>query len=335
MTAVTPDVDSPFADAIKQRLTELESVLVRDAQADTDYVTEAATHIIEAGGKRFRPLLVFLAAHVGHSETDYAPGSDANLRLLWAAEVMELTHVASLYHDDVMDEAQTRRGVPSPNQRWSNTVAILVGDFLFSRASSRVAMLGTDYVKLQADTFARLVQGQIAETRPVPGADPMQHYLQVISGKTSSLIAASCVFGGMVAGLNQEQLSALSCYGEEIGTVFQLSDDLIDVTCDNTGKTPGTDLREGVWTLPTLMLRQAAREQDGRLLSLLEQDLSADEGKLAEALQLLRANPIIAEARTEISRRAEVARGYLAVLPDGEAKEGLSALCDQVVSRSS
>lgn len=334
MTAVSTDVDSPFADAVKERLTELESALRADAQAETDYVTHAATHIIEAGGKRFRPLLVFLAAHVGQADNAYAAGTEANQRLIWAAEVMELTHVASLYHDDVMDEAETRRGAPAANRRWSNTVAILVGDFLFSRASSRVAELGPEYVKLQADTFARLVQGQIAETHPAEGVDPMAHYLHVISGKTSSLIAASCVFGGMVAGLPADQLAALAQYGEEIGTVFQLSDDLIDVTSDSTGKTPGTDIREGVWTLPTLMLRDANRPEDARLLELLGQDLALDDAAHAEALSLLRANPIIEQARAEITRRAEAARAFLAPLPDGEAKEGLSALCDQVVSRS-
>lgn len=335
MSAVLPDVDPVFADAVQQRLTEIEEALRVSAIADTQYVTEAATHIIEAGGKRFRPLLVISAAHLGHDPERYTPGTEEHRRLVAAAEVMELTHVASLYHDDVMDEAETRRGVPSANRNWGNTVAILVGDFLFSRASSKVAILGPDYVQLQADTFARLVQGQIAETRGVGDEDPMAHYLHVISGKTSSLIATSAVFGGMVAGLTPEQLEALSLFGEEIGTVFQLSDDLIDVTSDTTGKTPGTDIREGVWTLPTLMLKAANRPEDAELLGLLEENLSLDETMHARALELLRANRIIDEAKAEIHRRAAVARGHLASLPGGPAKDALAELCTRVVTRAS
>ncbi|NNG18003.1 polyprenyl synthetase family protein [Naumannella sp. ID2617S] len=290
-------------------------------------VTEAAQHIIAAGGKRFRPLLVVLASHFGGPV-------DAD-DLTRAALVVELTHVASLYHDDVMDDADLRRGAQSANRRWQNSVAIMVGDFLFARASSTVAELGTEYVALQAQTFARLVQGQIAETVGPGGEDdPLQHYLQVVADKTGSLIATSAVFGGMVSGASGEVLGALERFGEEIGVVFQLSDDIIDITSEETGKTPGTDLREGVPTLPTLLALRSEDPQHARLSELIRSDLSDDE-TLAEAIGLLRAHPAIEESRAEVRRRAEVARGFLAPLPDGPAKDALNALCDQVVTRSS
>ncbi len=320
------ELPGEFTERVNGLLELVEERLGTAAQADTDFVTEAAQHTIRAGGKRFRPLLVVLASLLGSSSP-----TDSVVR---AALVMELTHVASLYHDDVMDEAELRRGVQSANLRWDNTVAILVGDFLFSRASSIVAGLGTEYVKLQADTFARLVQGQIAETRgPRDGADPLEHYLAVLADKTGSLIAASALFGGMVAGLGETELAALAAYGEEIGVVFQLSDDIIDIASDSSGKTPGTDLRAGVPTLPTLLARRSSDPADARLLALLDSDLS-DDADLAEALRLMRAHPAIAEARDEIGRRAEVARAHLAPLPEGPARDALAALCDGVISRS-
>jgi len=321
------DLDEVFTARVNGLLDDIEERLAEAAVADTDFVTIAAQHTIRAGGKRFRPLLVVLAGLLA-DETD----EDALVR---AALVMELTHVASLYHDDVMDEAELRRGAPTANLRWNNTVAILVGDFLFSRASSIVASLGTEYVELQAATFARLVQGQIAETRgPLDGEDLLDHYLRVLEDKTGSLIAASAIFGGMVAGVGKPVLDALAAYGEEIGVVFQLSDDIIDIASDSSGKTPGTDLRAGVPTLPILLARRSTDPSDARLLALLDADLSAD-AELTEALGLMRAHPAMAEAREEILRRAEVARGHLAPLPEGAAKQALAALCDGVISRSS
>ena len=326
MTSLNVDVDPAFEAVVRDRLDAVETRLKDTAAAQTAFTTDAAQHLLAAGGKRFRPLLVVLASQL-------YPGAEASA-IDRAAVVMELTHVASLYHDDVMDEAEMRRGVPSANSRWDNTVAIMVGDFLFSRASSTVATLGTDYVLLQAETFARLVQGQIVETRG-PGAedDPLEHYLEVVADKTGSLIAASTVFGGMVCGAPQEVLDALAAYGEEIGVVFQLSDDLIDIASDTSGKTPGTDLREGVPTLPVLMLRASAGPDDARLLELTSRPIT-DEDEVAEALAALRAHPVLEEARAEVERRAEVARGYLSRLPEGPARDALSALCDQVVSRS-
>ena len=326
MTAPQYEVDPEFSASVTERLAAIEARLTDAARAETEFVTEAASHIIAAGGKRFRPLLVVLASKL-------LRGADAD-RVDRAAVVMELTHVASLYHDDVMDEAEVRRAAPSANARWDNTVAILVGDFLFSKASSTVATLGPEYVLLQAETFARLVQGQIAETRgPLPGSDRLEHYLNVVADKTGSLIAASARFGGMVCGASVDIQDALARYGEEIGVVFQLSDDILDIASDTSGKRPGTDLREGVLTLPTLMVAASTDPADARLRDLVSRPLT-DEDEVAEALALLRAHPLLQAARDEIARRAEVARGYLAPLPEGDAKDALAALCDQVVSRS-
>ncbi|HMR50081.1 MAG TPA: polyprenyl synthetase family protein [Arachnia sp.] len=309
-------------------LEAFEEQLLKASQADSEFVSEAATHIISAGGKRFRPMLVFLAAEMG--ERPYQTHD-----LMRAAMVMELTHVASLYHDDVMDEADVRRGTPSANRYFGNSVAILVGDFLFAQASKIVALLGVPYIVLQAETFARLVQGQIAETRgPGPDDDPLDHYLQVIADKTGSLIAASAQFGGMVAGASDEVRAALAAYGEEVGLVFQLSDDLLDILSDDSGKTPGTDLREGVPTLPVLMLRDSDDPADRELLTRVEGDLS-DDAVLAEVLRDLRAHSVIERARAEVRRRADIAKAHLEPLADGEAKEALLSVPDMLVDRMS
>ena len=318
--------DAPLDEHLSVLLDQFEERLVDVAVASSPFVTEASRHIISAGGKRFRPLLVFLASRFGGQVDDED--------LMRAALVMELTHVASLYHDDVMDVADLRRGAPSANRLWGNSVAILVGDFLFARASTTVAELGVEYVHLQAETFARLVQGQIAETKgPGEHDDPLRHYLDVIADKTGSLIAASARFGGMVSGASPEVLDALTAFGEEVGLVFQLSDDLIDITSESTGKTPGTDLREGVPTLPVLMLRADADPADADLLALIGGDLSSDES-LASALSALRAHPVMGRALEEVKRRAELARAHLAPLPAGDAKEALLKVCTDLVERT-
>lgn len=324
---MSQNVSNEFTDNVTAKLALVEEELSRQAGADTPFVTEAANHIISAGGKRFRPLLVTLCSQFGKPVAD--------VDLVRAAVVMELTHVASLYHDDVMDEASMRRGAESANSRWGNSVAIMVGDFLFARASETVAKLGTEYVALQARTFSRLVQGQIAETRgPQPDEDPLEHYLQVVSDKTASLISAAAVFGAMVSDASAEIVESLREFGEQIGSVFQLSDDIIDITSTRTGKTPGTDLREGVATLPTLMLQASTDPADDELKDLLTADLM-DQHNLDRALAGLRASHVIDEARAEVQRRADLARGHLAILPAGDARTALETLCDEVVSRSS
>ena len=317
--------DDVFAASVRTQLDVVETALQEAAQARTPTVTQAARHVIAAGGKRFRPLLVVLASHFGSASR---PDD-----IVKAAVVVELTHVASLYHDDVMDEAQVRRGSDSANARWGNTIAILVGDFLFAKASDIVSELGPEFVRLQARTFFRLVQGQIAETiGPGPEQDPLEHYLQVVADKTGSLIATSALFGSKITGAEPSVQQTLRRFGEEIGIVFQLSDDIIDVTSDETGKTPGTDLREGIPTLPTLLARRSTDPADARLLELLNSDLH-DDAALDEALRLLRGHLSIEQARAEVRRRAESGRALLESLPAGPARDALHELCDTVVTR--
>lgn len=318
--------DERFVDLIADHLAVIEDRLMQAASSGNPFLNDAAKHVVSAGGKRFRPALVITAAQFGEE-----PDPEDLVR---AALVMELTHVGSLYHDDVMDEAEIRRGRESANRAFGNSIAILVGDFLFAQASQEVAKLGPAYVDLQARTFAELVEGQIAETvGPGPDDDPIEHHLHVLAGKTASLIKASALFGGMVGGASPEVLDALGRYGFEIGMLFQLSDDLIDVVSDSTGKTPGTDLREGIPTLPTLLLRASDDPADKRLVELIDAGLD-DDADLAKALAGLRASSVIGQVRAEIGRRAAEALALLAPLPEGAAKRALARLCDEVITRS-
>lgn len=317
--------DEIFEASVRSQLELIDAALLRAAEADSEMVTEAAQHIIAAGGKRFRPLLVVLGSYLGPRE--------ATEDVVKAAVVVELTHVASLYHDDVMDEAGIRRGSPSANSRWGNTVAILVGDLLFARASDIVCDLGPEFVRLQARTFSRLVQGQIAETVGPSDTDPLDHYLQVVADKTGSLIATSALFGSKISNAAPQLQRVMAEFGEQIGIVFQLSDDIIDITSDQTGKTPGTDLREGIPTLPTLLARRSDDPADVRLLQLLDSDLH-DDGALHEVLDLLRRHPCIDQAREEVRRRADAARALLDPLPLGPARDALDDLCTTVVTRT-
>jgi heptaprenyl diphosphate synthase len=317
--------DEIFEASLRSQLELIDAALLRAAEADSEMVTEAAQHIIAAGGKRFRPLLVVLGSYLGPRE--------ATEDVVKAAVVVELTHVASLYHDDVMDEAGIRRGSPSANSRWGNTVAILVGDLLFARASDIVCDLGPEFVRLQARTFSRLVQGQIAETVGPSDTDPLDHYLQVVADKTGSLIATSALFGSKISNAAPQLQRVMAEFGEQIGIVFQLSDDIIDITSDETGKTPGTDLREGIPTLPTLLARRSNDTADVRLLQLLDSDLH-DDSALHEVLDLLRRHRCIDQAREEVRRRADAARALLDPLPLGPARDALDDLCTTVVTRT-
>ncbi|KAB1153040.1 polyprenyl synthetase family protein [Micromonospora sp. DSM 115977] len=309
----------------------VESELRASVASADPFVTEAARHLVEAGGKRFRPLLVALGAQFG---------DPTGPQVVPAAVVMELTHLATLYHDDVMDEAAVRRGAPSANSRWTNSVAILVGDYLFARAADIAADLGIEAVRLQARTFARLVHGQIAETvGPRPGDDPVAHYLDVIAGKTGSLIATSARFGGMFGGAAPEHTEALAGYGETIGVAFQLSDDLLDIASESveSGKTPGTDLREGVPTLPVLYALGSddADAASVRLREILATGPLTDDDLHAEALGLLRESPALKRARETVRSYAEDAREQLSPLPQGPARRALESLCDYIADRTS
>jgi heptaprenyl diphosphate synthase len=316
---------------VQAGLAAVEEGLLEATKSEVPFITEAAQHLVRAGGKRFRPLLVMLAAQFGDP---YAPG------VVPSAVVVELTHLATLYHDDVMDEAAVRRGVASANTRWGNSVAVLTGDFLFARASQILADLGPEAVRVQALAFERLVTGQILETAgPQDGRDPVDHYLDVLSGKTGSLVAVSCRFGAMMSGADETVVDVLTQYGERLGVAFQLADDVLDIASDSheSGKTPGTDLREGIATLPVLRLRERAARlglaEDVALCELLDSDLS-DDVRHAEALAALRTHPALEQARRDTVRYAEEARAALAPLRDCDAKAALLQLCDAVVHRA-
>ena len=323
-----PVTDEALQSRLRDRMALVEQALAGHVRSRAPFVTSAASHLMEAGGKRFRPLLVLLAAETG----DRADSDE----VITAACVVELTHLASLYHDDVMDEAELRRGAVSANARWDNHVAILTGDFLFSKSSELTAELGPDAVRIQARTFTRLVEGQILETvKPGPGEDALAHHLDVVAGKTGSLIATSARYGARFGGASREVEEALTTYGEMVGTAFQISDDILDIAsdADESGKTPGTDLREGVPTLPVLMARASGDPADARLHELLDADL-ADDSLHAEALGLLRKHPAMDEARAYVVARAQEAKSLLRALPHGPVREALEAFADIVAVRS-
>ena len=318
--------------SMRGRLDAVESALHEAVRSNDTFVGDAASYLVDAGGKRFRPLVSMLAAHFGDA---------ARPEIVSAAVVVELTHLATLYHDDVMDEARVRRGAVSANARWDNTVAILTGDFLFSRASNILADLGPWAVRLQARTFERLVTGQIRETvGPADGADPIEHYLQVLADKTGSLIATAAEFGAHFAGVDDAVIDVLRRFGEQIGVAFQISDDILDIASESaeSGKTPGTDLREGVATLPVLYALRApsdgttdaARE---RLRTLVAKPI-VDDAEHAEALTLLRASDALDEARATLTTYAEGARAMLAELPALPVRAAFAALVDTVTVRT-
>jgi heptaprenyl diphosphate synthase len=320
--------DDALAVATTADLARVEALLHRSVASDYQFVTDTSLHLIDAGGKRFRPLFTLLSAHVGpHPDTD---------EVITAGAVVELIHLATLYHDDVMDSATMRRGAQSANARWDNTVAILTGDFLFAHASRLVADLGPDAVRIIAETFAELVTGQMRETRgPRPDEDPVHHYLTVIAEKTGSLIATAGRYGGMFSGCPPEQVEALRRFGATIGTAFQISDDIIDIASpsDSSGKTPGTDLREGVHTLPMLYAMRRTGPDADRLRSLLARPIS-DDAEVAEALDLLRNGSGLAQARAVLAEHAGKARAELATLPSCPATDALAALTTYVVDRT-
>jgi len=309
-------------------LVRVESALAAAVGSEHPFVREAAGHLMSAGGKRFRPMLALLAAQLGDPT---AP------EVTRAAVVCELTHLATLYHDDVMDEAAVRRGAPSANSRWTNSIAILTGDLLFARASDLLADLGPDAVRIQAQTFERLVTGQIKETVGAqPGEDPIDHYLGVLADKTGSLVATSARFGASFAGVEASLVEALTAFGEEVGVAFQISDDLLDIVSQGgaSGKSPGTDLREGIATLPALFALAGDDPDEGRLRELVAAPIS-DDADHAEALALLRSSRSLARANEVLAEYADRARARLDGVPAGDVRDALSALCDYVVTRTS
>jgi len=256
-----PNLDKALETSLLADMARVEELMRLHIKGDYPLVIETSRHLVEAGGKRLRPLLTLLAAQFGNP---------TNYDIIKAAVCCELTHLATLYHDDVMDDAVLRRGVISANKKWDNAVAILTGDYLFSKVSDMLADIGPEAVKLQAKTFERLVIGQIKETQgKSEGLTQIEHYMKVVADKTGSLIATSARFGALLSGASAQTVEALTKFGEKIGVAFQVADDLLDVTSDETasGKTPGTDLREGVPTLVTLYVIAANNPADKDLIA--------------------------------------------------------------------
>ena len=312
---------------LKASMKQVEDLLFSHIQGDYPLVEETSRHLVAAGGKRLRPLLTILASHYGDKN---------KFGIIESAAVCELTHVATLYHDDVMDEAPLRRGVESANNRWGNTVAILTGDYLFAKVSALLADIGPEAVRLQASTFERLVIGQIMETQgPQNGQEPLAHYMQVVADKTGSLISASARFGAMVSGAPDEVKETLTIFGEKIGIAFQLADDIIDIASESheSGKTPGTDLREGIPTLVTLNVMNSTNPADRELIKLLKAPIK-DEAVVSEVLKTLRTHDALGQSREQLMDIARDARAALGPLPVNDVTGALFSLCDAIIDRS-
>ena len=319
--------DAAFAADVRDGVARIEDLMATELGKADELMSEAVQHLFQAGGKRFRPLFTVLSAQLG-------PEPDA-WQVTVGGAVIELVHLATLYPDDVMDDAGVRRGAPSANARWSNNIAILAGDYLFATASRLVSRLGPEAVRVIADTFALLVTGQMRETRGVAeGVDEVEHYLKVVYEKTACLIAASGRFGATFSGAGEEQIERLSRLGGIVGTAFQISDDIIDINSDpdESGKLPGTDLREGVHTLPVLYALREPGPDGNRLRQLLKGPVDNDED-VAEALRLLRKSPGMAQAKDTVARYAAQARDELANLPAGPGRQALATLVDYTVNR--
>lgn len=322
--------DAAFAATVRDGMANIELLMDTELRSADEIMTDSLMHLFKAGGKRFRPLFTVLSAQIG-------PNPDAP-EVTIAGAVIELVHLATLYHDDVMDEAEVRRGAQAANVRWSNNVAILAGDYLFATASRLVSRLVPQAVRLIADTFAQLVTGQMRETRGMYkqalGADPIEHYLKVVYEKTACLIGAAGEFGAMFSGADDEQVARLARLGGIVGTAFQISDDIIDIDSDSceSGKVPGTDIREGVNTLPMVYALQQPGPDGDRLRELLSGPVKDDDA-VTEALTLLRASPGMAQAKDFLAQYATKAHHELGLLPDVPGRRALQTLVDFTISR--
>ncbi len=314
----------PFALPIQEEdLAQLEQCLRESVLGDDAFLNEVASHLIQAGGKRLRPSLAIAASYLRAGET--------TAEILLGGVSVELVHLASLYHDDVMDEATRRRSVESVNARWGNLVAIVAGDFLLARSAEIAAGLGTEVAGLLAATLARLCQGQVAEVRAAFQTDRDERdYLRCISDKTAALMSTSCRIGALTAGLDRAQIDDLSDFGEAFGMVFQIRDDVLDVVATESelGKPPGQDLAEGIYTLP-VQRALADRAVGPRLRDLLGQPL--DQAEREEARALVAASPGIAAAHEIARDYAETAASAAGRLGEGLVPKALAELGYNVV----
>ena len=321
-----PNLDKALEASLLADMAKVEELMRSHIKGDYPLVIETSRHLVEAGGKRLRPLLTLLAAQFG---------DPSNYDIIKAAVCCELTHLATLYHDDVMDDAVLRRGVISANKKWDNAVAILTGDYLFSKVSDMLADIGPEAVKLQAKTFERLVIGQIKETQgKSEGLSQIDHYMKVVADKTGSLIATSARFGALLSGASGQTVEVLTKFGEKIGVAFQVADDLLDISSNETasGKTPGTDLKEGIPTLVTLYVIASNNPADKDLISKLNGPIS--ESDLPGVITQLRSHKALSDVKDYLANVANEANDLLTDLPEGAAKQALKNLTFALVNRS-
>ena len=321
-----PNIDKQLEAALIIDMKKVEDLMRSHIQGDYPLVVETSRHLVEAGGKRLRPLLTLISAQFG---------DPTNYDIIKAAVCCELTHLATLYHDDVMDDAVLRRGVISANKKWNNAVAILTGDYLFSKVSDMLADIGPEAVKLQAKTFERLVIGQIKETQgKSEGLSQIDHYMKVVADKTGSLIATSARFGALLSGASPNVVETLTKFGEKIGEAFQVADDLLDIASNETasGKTPGTDLKEGIPTLVTLFVMADNDPADKDLINKLNKPISDED--LPNVISELRKHKALKRVQEYLSKVATEANDLLIDLPAGAAKEALNNLTFALVNRS-
>ena len=314
--------------SLETDLARVEHLLADSVRSNLDMLSEAAAHLAKAGGKRVRPGFAIAAAATGHSSA-----RPADTGVLMGGVAVELVHLGSLYHDDVMDEATTRRGVPAANQRWSNVVAILTGDFLLAQSSIIAADLGTDVARLLGETIAELTDGQIRELQDTDNFDrTAEDYYAAISGKTASLLACACRIGSITGQLDQPTTEALTEFGHSYGMAFQIVDDILDVvaTSEQLGKPAGNDILEGNFTLP--VLRALHSESGDQLRSLIEAGLTAETRD--QALVLVRTSPGITDALDAARSWADKASGAISNLPDSPGTTALQAAATQLVERA-
>ncbi|MGB3375326.1 MAG: polyprenyl synthetase family protein [Microbacterium sp.] len=322
------------ASRIEEGLELVESGLSEELKVADPVADAAARYLYEAGGKRIRPVLTLLAAQLGEGNVP---------AVIDIAKALELTHLGSLYHDDVMDGADTRRGVPAAHGVWGNNVAILTGDILFSRASQIMSRYGERAMRLQADTFERLVLGQMHETVGAqPDDDPIEFYIQVLADKTGSLIAAATQGGVIFSEAPTEFEEPMRVYGEKVGVAFQLLDDVIDLSADaeETGKVPGTDLRAGVPTMPSLLLKTGTDQTDIDLAQRIDDGVA----RIAEGADPAILDGPLAQLRDHAAteRTMDLARTWTAdavsalePLPKGTVREALTRFAQTLADRSS
>jgi len=318
---------------VEAGLARVDEALAAELRSTDALVDAASRYLYEAGGKRVRPMLALLTAELGDGATP---------EVIEGAAALEMTHLGSLYHDDVMDAADKRRGVPSAHEVWGNNVAILTGDLLFSRASQIMARRGERAIRLQADTFERLVLGQLHETvGPREGEDPVAFYLDVLADKTGSLIAAAAQAGVIFSNGPEEFAQPMIVFGEKAGVAFQLLDDVIDLSADpdETGKVPGTDLRAGVPTMPYLLLGQRTDAASVALHATIDEGVEsiadgADPAILDAPLAQLREHEATQATLDLAHAWSSEAIAALDPLPDSAVREALTRFAEAVADRS-